>query len=546
MEFESLYLQRLPSSSRYEQSYMHRDYVTHLAVAKEFIITTSQDGYLKFWKQTDKFEFIKTFRAHSMAITCLAVSGDELSLASTSVDKSLKVFNVQSFDMIDILKFDSAVETCCWIKDKVDLLAVCLRDSSEIKIFKEKELIDTVKVHSSPVFFIRFNPLNSSCVSVDSSNQIEYWNIKTHSLPELKFEFKSETDLYSILKCGRIHSLEFSPDYKLFAVKSGDKHIRIFRYSTGKLYREYDESKYIKPEEMEQSEFDQRVIVDSQVHGGNLVWDDSGNYLLFGSFLGIKVLNIKTNKVQRVLGKSESLRFTNIALYQGIPQRKNLVTAEMAASDNPAFKDINKVNPMLIATAFQKQRFYLITSNDPNPDMERDIVNEMPLADERLKKKTKGMFGRLAIVHTEVGDISLELYPEKAPKAVENFVTHSKQGYYNNNIFHRVIKGFMIQTGDPLGDGTGGESIWGHQFEDEFSDLKHKKYSLSMANAGKNKNGSQFFITVVDAPWLDGKHTIFGKCVSGFDVVHRIERTQTDKHDHPIKEIKILSIDIKE
>jgi peptidylprolyl isomerase domain and WD repeat-containing protein 1 len=100
-----------------------------------------------------------------------------------------------------------------------------------------------------------------------------------------------------------------------------------------------------------------------------------------------------------------------------------------------------------------------------------------------------------ATLHTTSGDITIRLFPTVAPKAVENFVTHAKNGYFNGVIFHRVIKKFMIQTGDPMGDGTGGESIWGKEFEDEISNLKHEKYTVSMANAGPNTNGSQFFIT---------------------------------------------------
>jgi len=111
----------------------------------------------------------------------------------------------------------------------------------------------------------------------------------------------------------------------------------------------------------------------------------------------------------------------------------------------------------------------------------------------------KHALGSQATIHTTMGDIHIRLFPEYAPKAVENFVGLSKKGYYNNVIFHRVIKGFMIQTGDPLGDGTGGDSYWGHDFEDEFHKaVKHDRpYTVSMANAGPNTNASQFFITVV-------------------------------------------------
>ena len=140
----------------------------------------------------------------------------------------------------------------------------------------------------------------------------------------------------------------------------------------------------------------------------------------------------------------------------------------------------------------------------------------------------------------------MQLFVEDCPRTVENFVTHCRNGYYDGVKFHRVIKGFMIQTGDPQGDGTGGESIWGGDFEDEFrSHLKHDQpYTVSMANAGPNTNGSQFFITVVPTPHLNGKHTVFGRLTSGYDVVHCIEGVKVDKFDAPLSAIKILSVDL--
>ncbi|KAK3094257.1 Peptidyl-prolyl cis-trans isomerase cyp15, partial [Teratosphaeriaceae sp. CCFEE 6253] len=127
------------------------------------------------------------------------------------------------------------------------------------------------------------------------------------------------------------------------------------------------------------------------------------------------------------------------------------------------------------------------------------------------------------------------------PKAVENFTVHAREGYYNNLLFHRVIRKFMIQTGDPLGDGTGGESIWGREFEDEITpELRHDKpYVLSMANAGPGTNASQFFITTGKAEWLDGKHTVFGRVGGGAEVVHAIENVRVWK-EKPVVDVKIV------
>ena len=125
---------------------------------------------------------------------------------------------------------------------------------------------------------------------------------------------------------------------------------------------------------------------------------------------------------------------------------------------------------------------------------------------------------------------------------------HSKAGYYDGIIFHRVIKGFMLQTGDPLGDGTGGESIWGGEFEDEINRaLKHdRSFTVSMANAGPNTNGSQFFITTVPTPWLDGKHSVFGRVVKGMDVCMAIEKAKTNpRTDKPLDDIKMINIEVR-
>lgn len=182
----------------------------------------------------------------------------------------------------------------------------------------------------------------------------------------------------------------------------------------------------------------------------------------------------------------------------------------------------------------------------------------------------------LAVMHTNMGDIKIKLFPEKAPKTVENFVTHSKNGYYNGLKFHRVINDFMIQGGDPRGNGTGGESIWGGSFPDEFDpELHNLRGALSMANSGPNTNGSQFFIVQArevpanmleqmrdledngfpaditaayaelgGTPWLDFRHTVFGQVTNGMDVVDKIAAVETN-NDVPCEDVIINSIDIE-
>jgi cyclophilin family peptidyl-prolyl cis-trans isomerase len=148
----------------------------------------------------------------------------------------------------------------------------------------------------------------------------------------------------------------------------------------------------------------------------------------------------------------------------------------------------------------------------------------------------------VAMIHTNHGPIEVELFDEDAPKTVENFRKLAEEGFYEDVIFHRVIPDFMIQGGDPTGTGTGGP---GYTFEDEFNDHKVERGALAMANAGPNTNGSQFFIvTTPAAPWLDGKHTVFGRVTSGMDAVDSIEKTETNAQDKPLSDAVIERVEL--
>lgn len=196
---------------------------------------------------------------------------------------------------------------------------------------------------------------------------------------------------------------------------------------------------------------------------------------------------------------------------------------------------------------------------------------------EQLQMPSEGE--EVAIISTNHGDIKVRFFEEAAPKAVENFKTHAKDGYYNGVTFHRVMNEFMIQGGDPDGTGRGGESIWGDAFEDEFDPYYHNlRGALSMANAGPNTNGSQFFIVqktevpdnmikditdigenggfskeVIEAykelggtPWLDFRHTVFGQVYEGIDVVDKIVSVKVDRNDKPLEAVIMEKVEIKE
>ena len=416
-----------------------------------------------------------------------------------------------------------------------------------------------------------YNDSYDCVVSVDESGMIEYWTPSgSYEKPDSVFEMKSTTNLFEFKKAKSVpSSLTISPSGAQFATLSfPDRKVRVFDFPTGKLYRTYDEglatitemqqAGTLSAEPLEAIDFGRRIAVERELEHPairrrlNVVFDESGHFVLYGSILGVKVLNTLTNRLVKLYGREEPFRPMNLAIFQGQPDRKDIVTVQMAASDNPLLAEAEARDAMLVATGSGKVRFYMFTNETNISKSDRDVHNEKPrelsLAQKQAKEAEERVarLGTSATIHTSVGDIAIRLFPDHAPKAVENFLTHARNKYYSNLLFHRVIRKFMIQTGDPLGDGTGGESIWGREFEDEFSpELKHDKpYMVSMANAGPGTNASQFFITTEKAPWLDDKHTIFGRCVRGMEVVHAIENVKVWK-EKPVEDVKIVDITLQ-
>ncbi|KAK4250858.1 hypothetical protein C7999DRAFT_11450 [Corynascus novoguineensis] len=577
LPYEKLYISALPKSTRYSKSLMHKEQLAYLTMTPltDFLITTSIDGVVKFWKKVaEGIEFVKEFKAHQGEVRSVSCSQDGRSFATAGVDKTVKLFDVVTFDLLAVLQLDFAPRCVCWVHKKGSSLPLLAVSDSEakpsIRIYDGRgENLEPVHIitglHRSPVSLMAFNDFYDCVISVDEGGMIEYWQPGgSYEKPDNVFKYKSSTNLFEFKKAKSVPaSLTLSPDGKRFATLSfPDRKIRIFDFASAQLQRTYDESLQVM-EEMQQAgtalqkldtvEFGRRLAQERLIESPelrdkfNVIFDESGHFILYGSYLGVKVLNTYTNKVVKVYGREEGFRPLSLALYQGQPQKKGVTTVAMAASNNPLLQESETRDPILVATGVGKVRFYMFTNEEEVSKSTRDVQNEKPTVLGQKKseeKKKKAETGTAAIIHTTYGDIHIRLFPDAAPKAVENFVTHSRRGYYNSTIFHRVIRKFMIQGGDPLGDGTGGESIWGSEFEDEFSSLKHDKpYTVSMANAGPNTNGSQFFITTEKTPWLDNKHTIFGRAVQGLDVIHRIENVKTYK-EKPVEDIKILSIDI--
>uniref|UniRef100_A0A8C3ACJ9 peptidylprolyl isomerase n=1 Tax=Cyclopterus lumpus TaxID=8103 RepID=A0A8C3ACJ9_CYCLU len=558
LEYERVYLENLPSAVMYERSYMHRDVITQIVCSKtDFIITASQDGHVKFWKKKEDagIEFVKHFRSHLGVIESIAVSAEGALLCSVGDDQAMKVFDVVNFDMINMLKLGFQPGQSEWIYNPGDPIStVACSEKSTGKIFvydgrggsQPLHVID--KMHSSPLAQIRLNPRYRVIVSADKAGMLEYWTGLRNDFKFPKYvqwEYKTDTDLYEFAKNKTYPtSLTFSYDGKKMATIASDRKVRIFRFLTGKLMRVFDESltMFTELQQMKQQlpdmEFGRRMAVERELEKvdgirlTNIIFDETGHFVLYGTMLGIKVINVETNRCVRILGKLENIRVVQLSLFQGVAKATHVApTVEMKASVNPALDNVEQ-DPTIICTAFKKNRFYMFSKREPedtkSADSDRDIFNEKPSKEEVMAATQAEGPKRVsdsAIIHTTMGDIHIKLFPVECPKTVENFCVHSRNGYFNSHIFHRVIKGFMIQTGDPTGTGMGGESIWG---------------------ARPGTNGSQFFVTVVPTPWLDNKHTVFGRCTKGMEAVQRISNLKVNpKTDKPYEDISIINITVK-
>ena len=373
-----------------------------------------------------------------------------------------------------MLQLESVANSICWVHKRgasLPLLAVSEHVGHSIKIYdgrgESQAPTETITdLHKSPVILMAYNDVYDCVISADETGMIEYWRpTGLHEKPDNVFQYKSSTNLFEFKKAKSLPtSITISPSGSQFATFSfPDRQVRVFDFSSGKLYRTYDESiatitdmqqAGTALQKLENVEFGRRLAVERELENpafqnkNNVIFDESNNFIIYGSILGAKVLNTLTNRVVKVFGKDEPFRSLNLALYQGQPQKKGVVTVSMAASSNPLLQEAEERDPMLVSTGSGKVRFYIFTNEEDISKSTRDVQNEKPKhlnARQQIEAKPAES-GTAAILHTTFGDIHIRLFPEAAPKAVENFVTHSKNGYYNNTIFHRVIRKFMIQV----------------------------------------------------------------------------------------------------
>lgn len=571
---DALYLPDFPVADRYEKSYSHKAPVRHIVCSPQtrYIATGSDDGSVTFWYyEREGVQFVKQLPIHKGSIVQLRGSRDGLNLGSISQDKTYKHIDFPSFDLVSSIQL-SFIPLCFeFISSDASphpVVAIASAGDNMIHIFKptiNSSPMRSVSVTTCDMHTLLYNNVFGVCLSANRSGDVDVFDVDTFKFPsgnsKLVFSMKGDTDLYEFRKY-RTHvvSMALSPNGEFVAMHCHDGHIRIFRFRSMKLFRVYNESVMMYSTaqsdpnsavlHFDTADFLKRRAYESEISKGckdegeysGMCFDSSSNYLIYPCMLGIKIVNLVTNKLVRVIGRSDmSLRFMKVAILQHVSEKKRFSSGDGVTLD-----------PIAVATAFQKSRLYIFSNREPSDEEleSRDVGSDSnprePIATTNAVKDVAptGRLAREAVIHTSMGDIHVRLFHKDCKKTVENFTVHAINGYYNGCIFHRVIPNFMIQGGDPSGDGTGGESIWGGEFEDEIvPHLKHDRpFTLSMANAGPNSNGSQFFITTVLCPWLDGKHTVFGRVISGMDIVQAIERVPTNSDDKPLTDIKIINI----
>ena len=588
----------LPMTNNYSISYLQSDIIDNIfcTTKTDFIFTTSNDGVIQFWKKIPRgIEFVKKFRAQLNKITGLSINKDGSMLCTCShKDLFIKIFDIINFDLFDYIQLNYYPCLCEYIiadpKSMNNIIAISEKEKGIIHIYdsNKKKEISLVTIHNNSIITgIKFNTKYNICLSTSNVGLIEYWcksntNTKMSSDPNkysygndieneiidesinfdfpkhsIKFKFKSQTDLFKLYnnnKKNSIINLTLSPRNNYFGVTDKLRNIYIFNFLTAKIVYTITDTVFSSDDEDTKEANIEREIekyVDS-LYQPNIQFDDSEKYLYYPCWEGIKLINLKTNELIKILGKKEKLRFISICLFQGesLRNKSGIITeSKMRNEDNINADKI--IDPLLLANAYKSNRFFIFSKNEPDNKIKRDMMNEdidelknkANLNQKNDKNKEIVDLPEKAVIDTTKGEIFIKLFVNECPKTTKNFITLGRRGYYDGLIFHRVIKNFMIQTGDPKGNGTGGESIYGKPFKDEFNEnLKHEAFTVSMANAGPDTNGSQFFITTVPCHWLDNKHTVFGRVYDGSDVVKVIEDTKVDKKNKPYEDIKIVTI----
>eukprot|EP00924_Labyrinthula_sp_SR-Ha-C_P012863 snap_masked-scaffold_12-processed-gene-1.39-mRNA-1 protein AED:0.20 eAED:0.22 QI:0/0/0/1/1/1/2/0/609 len=564
---QAKFLNKLPLNALYTKSIQlsRAEAVVNCSEAG-FLITISQTE-TKFYKKTyTDLLFVKSFH-HNKGKVLYSTSFDHSRLAISfgDVDRGIKIFQVKSFEVLNVIKLES------YIANKKDFFL--LTSGTRVRIYKydsisendylfEQSLSDKNNISCTSfsqlknLLIISFEDGNLELYGVDlEKKKLFLASRKTHP-NALKFSFKLKTNLSSLQNKTKKPTVKFSNSGKYFTVNTQENIFFIFKTQTAKLCKKFNESisKYrslLSKEKtfgLTKTDFEKRIENEAEALGKlsslSVDFDPSETFLLIPSLLGLKVVHLDSKRLINIVGLAETERFLTPFFFRD--SRLDYQLEKALAKDLKSEQTKEETFSIITLSATLNRVFFYEKHNKQVQN--RDEFNEIQESKSSTTGEKKQAIVSLpdeATIHTSLGDIKIRLFKRSCPRTVNNFSTLSRRGYYNNLIFHRVIKDFMVQTGDPNGDGTGGESIYGNTFEDEFvEELKHDRpFTVSMANAGPNTNGSQFFITTANTPWLDGKHTIFGrvKDKQSEEVVKQIEKVRTER-DKPVRNISLLSI----
>lgn len=502
-------LENIPTSHHYHVSWMHADIVTSIvcSVKHGYIITASRDGVVKFWKRLPIdnrcLEFVKSFTAHAGPIRALCIdeAGDQV--ASIGSDKMIKFYDVSSFDVSWYFQTGLDLGTsACWI-DRDRVACSCASDGVIYVFTTTEQGVQKIKVHGdSVVTCLLYNPVYQTVMSTDKRGIIEFWDASHNKLGEplsvhrhgISYESKyAETDLYTLVK-KKTFVIAGASQGSVYALFCADSKIRLVDHKTGKLLVTFDERSKVYDAQYSQYGLDamdygrraateREIFQESTVFNAglnnesssspqriSLQFDSSGEYLLVPTMMGIKCMDWKRRKLVALIGKVDAsqLRFLSVCSAPGNANIDRQLLLARGQGANQAISEERERNEkigdaLLLATAYNQRRVYVFSHADPVSDnpkdqdetiQQRDVWNEAPVGDDALYHHSTGKHKEQedsknvsrAVIRTTLGDIHIELFSKQVPKTIENFAGHAKAGYYDNVIFHRVIKGKYIRS----------------------------------------------------------------------------------------------------
>eukprot|EP00835_Amoeboradix_gromovi_P001119 NODE_45_length_27728_cov_0.328387.p1 type:complete len:538 gc:universal NODE_45_length_27728_cov_0.328387:14610-12997(-) len=531
MKRRKLELHDLPKCTTYHESWMHLSTIKFVFIydKKQMLCTISAEGMLQLWT-LPKIEFIKKIHLHN-SITHAFICNEMLITICNSEDlTNVKITNLLTLDVFFTKDIHLKYLFCLCTPSSIVLA------NQSIDIYSlDCNLLSSINMHSVQLSCLSYSTSLNVIIACDTSGVIGIYTLeKPHQPRHLKWKIKLKTDLYMLSKLKTsAATIKLSKNGELCAFMCLDNNLRVFNIVTGKCLLDLKIPDLLN--DSNKADFSSKI---------RCTFDYTDNYILVPTPESIKciLIPLRLNEdipvVLKEYGRLDSLYHTDVVLFQYI--KADLTDFQLAVANNPTLQEMLTIDPVLIATC--DNRFYIYNNSDPLDlrDHENEKILKIDQEDLKISKiEIPTDLPSQVILHTSKGDITIKLYGDYCSKTVYNFTELIKSGYYRNMSWHRIVKGFMIQTGDPNGDGTGGESIFGHPFEDEVG-LKHDAYVVSMANKGPNSNTSQFFITVRECEWLNGKNSVFGKVIDGIDTVHAINDIKTDENDMPLERIKLI------